>query len=201
MIAGDDVTVALGNGDGTFQSPVLYAGTDYGNTSPVAVGDVNRDGKPDIVFTNLYNYGLPSTGGHWPQDSAYTLLGNGDGTFSATSITFSPNPLAFGTVPSGTENETLTVSNLSSGNTTVTFSGTPTITGTGAAQFSVLPYISGSQSTCLQSSPKLQLQPGATCTFTVQFSSTGLGTSYNVTLNISDNGVGGSQPVGMTAKD
>jgi len=198
---GGDVGVILGNGDGTFQSPVFYAGTDYGNTSPVAVGDVNGDGKPDIAYTNLYNYGLPSTGGHWPEDSAYTLLGNGNGTFSATSIIFSPNPLIFGTVPSGTQNETLTVTNLSSGKTAVTFSGTPTITGTGAAQFSVLPYISGSQSTCLQSSPKLQLNPGATCTFTVQFSSTGLGTTYNVTLNISDSGVGGSQPVSMTAKD
>jgi hypothetical protein len=201
MIAGDDVTLALGNGDGTLQSPVAYAGTDFGNTSPVAIGEVKGDGTPDIVYTNLYNYGLPSTGGHWPQDSAYTLLGNGDGTFSATSITFSPKPLTFGTVPSGTENETLTVANLSSGKTTVTFSGTPTITGTGATQFSVLPFISGSQSTCLQGSPKLILQPGSACTFTVQFTSTGLGTTYNVTLNISDNGVGGSQPVGMTAKD
>ena len=34
-----------------------------------------------------------------------------------------------------------------------------------------------------------------------QFTSTGLGTSYNVTLNVSDNGAGESQPVSMTAKD
>ena len=47
----------------------------------------------------------------------------------------------------------------------------------------------------------LKLGPGATCTFTIQHTSTGLGTNYNVTLNVSDNGAGGSQPVSMTAKD
>ena len=202
MIGGDDVTVAPGNGDGTFQSSVAYAGTDFGNTSPVAIGDVNGDSKPDVVFTNLYNFGSPAIGGHWPNDSAYSLLGNGDGTFSPTNVIFTPNPLAFGTVASGTKVETLTVTNLSSATKNVTFSGTPTITGTGAGQFSVLSYVSGAQSTCLQTSPtKLQLVPGSTCTFTVQFASTGLGTNYNVTLNISDSGAGGSQPVGMTAKD
>jgi hypothetical protein len=202
MAGGDDVAVALGNGDGTFQSPVYYAGTDFGNTSPVAIGDVNGDSKPDVVFTNLYNFGSPATGGHWPNDSAYSLLGNGDGTFSPTNVIFTPNPLAFGTVTSGTKIDTFTVTNLSGSTKSVTFNGTPTITGTGAGQFSVLPYVSGSQSTCLQTSPtKIQLQPGATCTFTVQFTSTGLGTSYNVTLNVSDNGAGGSQPVSMTAKD
>jgi len=191
----------LGTGTGLFQSPSTYAGTDGGDSSPAAVGDLNGDGKPDVVFTNLYNFGLPNTGGHWPLDSAYTLLGNGDGTFSPTNVIFSPNPLAFGTVTTGTKVETLTVTNLNSSTKDLTFN-TPTITGTGAAQFSVLSYISGSQSTCLQSSPtKLQLLPGSTCTFTVQFTSAGLGSNYNVTLNVSDNGAGGSQPVDITAKD
>jgi hypothetical protein len=70
MISNGDVTVALGNGDGTFQSAVSYAGTDAGDTGPAAVGDVNGDSKPDVVFTNLYNSGSPGTGGHWPNDSS-----------------------------------------------------------------------------------------------------------------------------------
>ena len=51
----------LGNGDGTFQSPVLYSAT-YGPGSPI-VTDLNGDGIPDLV-----------TGGGY-------FLGNGDGTF------------------------------------------------------------------------------------------------------------------------
>ena len=59
---------------------------------------------------------------------------------------------------SGTEVETLTAINLISATMNVTFNA-PTITGTGAGQFSVLPYISGSQSTCLQISPKSSTPP------------------------------------------
>jgi FG-GAP-like repeat len=60
--------VLLGNGDGTFQSPLtLNAGCD------IAAGDFNRDGIPDIVAGGtLYPYG------------AKVLLGNGDGTFRGT---------------------------------------------------------------------------------------------------------------------
>jgi hypothetical protein len=61
------VAVWLGNGDGTFQAPVTYgvgAGPDA-----LAVGDVNGDGKLDLVAGN-------DTG-----SSVSVLLGNGDGTF------------------------------------------------------------------------------------------------------------------------
>ncbi len=62
------VSVLLGNGDGTFQTPVTYSsGGAY--ASSLAIGDANGDGKPDILVAN----GTDTTVG--------VLLGKGDGTF------------------------------------------------------------------------------------------------------------------------
>ena len=64
------VSVLLGNGDGTFGSK-----TDLGTASTaasVAIGDLNADGKPDLVVANLNTSG-----------SVSALLGNGDGTFQS----------------------------------------------------------------------------------------------------------------------
>jgi hypothetical protein len=46
----DDMSYMLGNGDGTFQSPVNFPG----GAAPiaVAVADFNRDGKPDLAVAN-----------------------------------------------------------------------------------------------------------------------------------------------------
>jgi hypothetical protein len=64
-----DVSVLLGNGDGTFQSEQRFAA----HTAPqsIAAGDVNGNGKPDLVVAN-------NTSG-----DVSVLLGNGDGTFQA----------------------------------------------------------------------------------------------------------------------
>lgn len=52
----DAVAVWGNNGDGTFSKPVLYA-TGY---APLAltVGDLNRDGRPDVVTANYYGKSL-----------------------------------------------------------------------------------------------------------------------------------------------
>ena len=73
------VAVMLGNGDGSFQTAVVYdAGGQW--TSSLALGDLNGDGQPDIVLTNC---GPTSGGGCGGEGSVGVLLGNGDGTFRA----------------------------------------------------------------------------------------------------------------------
>ena len=62
------VTVALGKGDGTFQTPVSFPVG--GGPSAVAVGDFNGDGIADLAVTNSTT------------NNVSILLGNGDGTFS-----------------------------------------------------------------------------------------------------------------------
>jgi len=44
-----DVTVLLGNGDGTFATPLSYAIGTYGNPSGVVSADFNGDGIPDLA--------------------------------------------------------------------------------------------------------------------------------------------------------
>ena len=63
------VAVLLGNGDGTFQAEIDYASGSQGSwSSSLAVGDINKDGKPDIAVMNY-------------EGTVGVLLGNGDGTF------------------------------------------------------------------------------------------------------------------------
>jgi hypothetical protein len=73
LTLGNQVSIFLGNGDGTFQAPVQYPGG-----GELAAGDMNRDGNLDLLSGNLL------------------LLGNGDGTFqpgvSITSVA-SENPV------------------------------------------------------------------------------------------------------------
>ena len=64
----DSVTVLLGNGDGTFEDAVDYAGAD--GSRDVAIGDLNLDGIPDLVT------------GTWGPSIVWVFLGYGDGTFA-----------------------------------------------------------------------------------------------------------------------
>ena len=78
------IGVLLGNGDGTFRTPVAYSsGGLY--ALAVAIGDVNGDGKPDIVVANQCGSSNDCSAG-----SIGILLGNGDGTFQLASTTVTP---------------------------------------------------------------------------------------------------------------
>lgn len=66
---GVGVNVAIGNGDGTFQSLVTYpTGT---TPSQAVVGDFNRDGKLDLAVTAVNG------------NSVKVLIGNGNGSFQS----------------------------------------------------------------------------------------------------------------------
>jgi hypothetical protein len=75
---GNQVTILLGNGNGTFQAPKHSPAGSQPTT--VAIADLNHDGKLDLVVANGTNH-------------ISVLLGNGNGTFK------SPVSYAVGNAP------------------------------------------------------------------------------------------------------
>ena len=65
--ASNNVSVLLGNGDGSFQTHVEYAATVGDHEA--AIGDLNRDGIPDIAVAG------------WGGSVLSVLVGNGNGSF------------------------------------------------------------------------------------------------------------------------
>jgi len=70
--------ILLGNGDGTFQAPIIYETDDI--QAPVA-GDFNGDGNIDLALFNTFG------------DDLGIYLGNGDGTFAPPLTTMINNPV------------------------------------------------------------------------------------------------------------
>ena len=98
------VSIMLGNGDGTFAAPVFYA---VGSQpASVAIGDFNGDGKPDLAVTNFLS------------NNVSILLSNGDGTFKpAVNYTTGLGPTAVAIADfNGDKNLDLVVVNETSNN-------------------------------------------------------------------------------------
>jgi hypothetical protein len=82
------VSVMLGNGDGTFQAPVTYSSGGY-EGSAIAIGDVNGDGRPDLVVTNACGSNESNCGG---SDGTVAVLLNETSYKTKTTLSASPNP-------------------------------------------------------------------------------------------------------------
>jgi FG-GAP-like repeat len=66
--ASNDITVLLGNGDGTFTAAASHSTIKH--PFPIAVGDFNGDGKLDLAISSF------------DSNAITILLGKGDGTFT-----------------------------------------------------------------------------------------------------------------------
>ena len=126
--------VFLGNGDGTFQTPVYYDGV-----TAASIDDVNGDGIPDIVSLVVSNitYGTtpPTNSG-----TVSTLLGKGDGTFTAgpaaNSVTWSSGPVMTGEFTSSGFKDILAAGTVLFGAGNGSFTQGPTNTAIATASYS-----------------------------------------------------------------
>jgi hypothetical protein len=117
-LEGDNVTVLLGDGKGSFNqavgSPFPCGKTPFA----VAIGDLNGDGKPDLAIANWA--GQPEKG---KGEGVTVMFGDGKGAFkSIAGSPFptgdGPNRLAIGDID-GDRIPDIAVSNSGSGNVTV----------------------------------------------------------------------------------
>ena len=71
----NSVSILLGKGDGTFQPQVVFTGNIGNSPYPVAVGDFNGDGLPDLAIAN------------YADNTASILLGVQAETLTVTDVT------------------------------------------------------------------------------------------------------------------
>jgi hypothetical protein len=71
---GDDYSVYLGNGDGTFEAPASFSLGGTGSSTALVTGDFRGNGQTDLA--------IAQTG----PDNVYVQLSNGDGTFANPSV-------------------------------------------------------------------------------------------------------------------
>jgi hypothetical protein len=168
-----ETVVFLGNGDGTFQAPiVLETGNKYGAVPGVGLtGDFNGDGRPDLAS---------SWGAVGSQVGIQILLNM---TPPAPGVSVAPTTVAFPSQVAGTSSTPVGVTVSNTGKGVLTVSGVK-VTGTSASEFS-------------QTNNCVSVQAGANCTIKVVFAPTA-GGNASASLVITDNAVGSPQSIGLS---
>jgi hypothetical protein len=169
-IHGSNLTVSLGNGDGTFGPYIIvgygFALGAFGNFTSVA--DLNGDGKPDLI---IYDSQI---------SSIYTLINT---TAPVAGATFSPTSLTFPSQTVGTSSSQTSVTLTNSGAIALKVTSV-TITGANAGEFS-------------QTNSCTTVQPTQTCSIKVTFTPTAVGTA-SASVLVADNAGSGSQTVALS---
>lgn len=91
VVVSAGVDVFLGNGNGTFQPFVRYDSGSNSRVLSIAIADVNKDGRPDLVVAN-------QCGSDCSGDGNVGVLLHVGTTKTTTSLISSPNPSVFGQV-------------------------------------------------------------------------------------------------------
>ncbi|MFZ3340204.1 MAG: FG-GAP-like repeat-containing protein [Terriglobales bacterium] len=104
------LAVMLGNGDGTFQPAVFFDSGGVGAVS-LAVGDLDRDGKPDVVLANwagsngnptVGTVGILRTASSGPAPTSTSLSSSGNPCLKPCGVTFTAVVTSAAGTPTGT---------------------------------------------------------------------------------------------------
>ena len=126
----DGVAILLGNGDGTFQSPLATGLGGFVGAWQAAVGDFNKDGHLDLAISTRNESGSTASG-----NEVIVLLGNGDGTFQATQTTLALPTAGYGVAVADFNKD----GNLDLVATTPSDGGISIFLGNGAGNFTPVP--------------------------------------------------------------
>jgi uncharacterized protein (TIGR03437 family) len=102
----DSIGILLGNGDGTFATPVLYPSGQ--NPRWIGIGDFNNDKNLDLVTTNTHSANVS------------VFLGKGDGTFQPQLTSATADRPAFGAIGDFNHDGKADIAVNASGNPSVT---------------------------------------------------------------------------------